>query len=1045
MISHMDLYRDGFKPAPSWLRWVLAVPASFVVAYAVLVLGYVATSPDLGYRTLLADPIEAFSFVSPEDQSETEQELVTYGANGRVGVVVQRSPTKNDKVWPQQGEILCEINRRKTRTFIDFSIRLAELRDATVPPGGHATKGTDPTEMGKGHWPGIVEIEGGERQVEIVFIKKGQSPAFSYVEQRALPAGETGLTFLWFLFQSGVLIFGAVAFWNRPYDAPTRWFCIMCTLSLGAFVGGFHWWVIAGSPWLNVPFLLCAGMLPATTLHFFLIYPREKFFLARWPILSRLLVHVPPAIVTGALVLTYLTAYWFNGQEASDEHLSTVIELLTLLARIAFFAIGLAGGYFVVTVLVLGNSFFTSRSPIERRQVRGILLAALLSAVSMTYVLLVAVEDRVGFAFGRIRVPMFFASIVFMLAYVNGMVRHKLMLVDEIVGKGKLYYGVTASVMVAFALLIALGGAAVNMLSESLSGVSLLVCFTVLMMSILLLLWLRDRLQQVIDRRFFSEKYQLDKALQRMNRAAGRLADPESLAQMMLVNCRDALQTDNAAIYFRQKGETGLRLAAVDDYDHAPMEINDPDTLDSLPDTPVQRVVSASRESMSLVQQLMYDLKAELIYPVETDGLTIGLVVLGSKRRGTQYTAEDLTFLRAIAQITTIALNSARTNQELARVNDELQAKVDRIAEQQRQLMILKAELDSSAQTKRIEKKPSQKPPTELDRAEIKGSGEAIQSVLATVRKVAPSSSTVLIHGESGTGKELLARTLHRNSPRKDGPLISVHCAALSESLLESELFGHAKGAFTGAHEDKIGRFEAANGGTLFLDEIGDISQETQVKLLRVLQERCFEPVGSSTTIHIDVRLVTATNRDLEQLIAEGKFREDLYYRLNVIRLNLPPLRARRDDLIELVFHFINRSVERTGKQIRRIEPEALAVLERYAWPGNIRELENTIERAVVLADGDSITLRDLPGEMLNHQGGVVVRSAPDRFLPGPANAPPTRRTTSRAVRDAAEREMLEAALAETGGNKAEAARRLGLPRSTFYSKLKKHQLSGKS
>ena len=1033
---------DGLKPAPLWLRWLFGIPAGLIVGYAVLVLGYVATCPDLGYRALLSDPASAFQNVQPENQQGTDIELITSRADGRVGVVVQQSTNTKSLIWPRKGDILCMINRKKTRTFLDFSIRLAELRDAQVPAGGSAPANTDPMEMAQ-DWPGIVEIEGGKRQVEIVFIQDGQAPALSYVPQETLPEFEIGLTTVWFMLQLGVLIFGAIAFWNRPYDAPTRLFCAMCSLSLGAFVGGFHWWVIAGNPWLNVPFLICGGMLPAVTLHFFLVYPREKYFLARWPILSRALLHIPPALVTLALVLTYLAAYWVNGSEASDEQLTNVVSLLAVLRNVAFVAIGLAGLYFAITVVVLGYTFVNTRNPLERKQVRGILLAALLAAIPMTYVLKVAIEDRVGFAFGRIRLPMFLASLVFMLAYVNGMVRHKLMLVDEVVGKGKLYYGVTAGVMAAFAMFVAVGGVAVQMFSENLTGVPLFVSFVVLMLGILLLLWFRDRIQEVIDRRFFSEKYQLDKALQRMNRAAGRLADPESLAQMMLATCRDALQTESAAIYFRQQGEPGLRLVAVENYDHAAIEITDPETLAGLPDSPTQRIVSTSREAMSPVQGFMHDLKAELVYPVETDGNTVGLVVLGPKSRGTQYTAEDLTFLRAIAQITTIALNSATTNQELARLNEELQAKVDRIAEQQRQLMILKAELNSSSQAKGLPKIGM----TDLDREEIKGGGKAIQAVLATVRKVAPSSSTVLIRGESGTGKELLARTIHRNSPRKDGPMVSVHCAALSESLLESELFGHTKGAFTGADKDKIGRFEAANGGTLFLDEIGDISPETQVKLLRVLQERCFEPVGGSRTVKVDVRVVTATNRDLEKLIAEGRFREDLYYRLNVIRINLPPLRDRRDDLIELVFHFINRAAERSGKEIKRIEPEALAVLERHPWPGNIRELENTIERAVVLTDGDSISMRDLPAEMLSGESEVRVTSAPERFLPAPdSDLPPPRAlpgTASRAARDAAEREMLAAALRSTGGNKAEAARQLGLPRSTFYSKMKKYELSG--
>lgn len=1023
------MYREGLQ-APPWVRWALGVPAALVVCYSVAVLWYVATSPDLGFRVLLSDAPDAFSD-APFDGGVN----LAGSAMNRVGVVVQESPNPNSTIWPREGDLLCEINRQKTRTFLDFSLRMAELRDAPVPPGGHVPAGTDPTENARGHYPGIVEIENAERQVEIVFIRDGETPAFSYVPQNTLPGSEIGLTFVWFLFQLGVLVLGGFAFWNRPYDQPARLFCTMSTLSLAAFVGGFHWWIISSNPWLNVPFLICAGMLPATTLHFFLVYPREKYPLSRWPVLSRAILHGPPAIVTAVLVAFYLSAVAFNGSEANNEHLTTVAELLAGLRNVALFAIGLAAAYFLVTVGTLIASFYSTRNPLERQQVRGILLAALLSAIPMAYSLVLAVEDRVGFAFGKARIPMFLASMVFMLAYANGMMRHKLMLVDEIVGKGKLYYGVTAGVMTLFAILIALSGAAVHLFSESLSGVQLFIGFAVLLLAILVLMAVRDQVQQVIDRRFFSEKYQLDKALQRMNRAAGRLADPTSLAQMMLGTCRDALQTQSAAIYFRQQGELELRLVAVDNYDTVPTEITAPEILDGLADAPTQRVPWTTRETMSALQGFMHEIRAELVYPLETDEGVAGVVVLGAKLRGTQYTAEDLTFLRAIAQITTIALHSAKTNQELARLNEDLQAKVDRIAEQQRQLMILKAELQSSAEVPRI---PA--PVDDLDRQEIKGSSEAIQSVLATVRKVAPASATVLVRGESGTGKELLARTLHRNSPRKDAPLISVHCAALSEGLLESELFGHAKGAFTGAHSDKIGRFEAANGGTLFLDEIGDISLETQVKLLRVLQERCFEPVGSSRTINVDVRLITATNRNLEQLISEGRFREDLYYRLNVIRINLPPLRDRHEDLIELVFHFINRSAERTGKQIRRIDPEALAIFERYPWPGNIRELENTIERAVVLADGDSITLRDLPAELLNLDTLVSVSTAPERLLVAPSAAEPTAPT--REAKHLAEREMLVSALQATGGNKAEAARKLGLPRSTFYSKLKKHQLA---
>jgi transcriptional regulator with GAF, ATPase, and Fis domain len=447
---------------------------------------------------------------------------------------------------------------------------------------------------------------------------------------------------------------------------------------------------------------------------------------------------------------------------------------------------------------------------------------------------------------------------------------------------------------------------------------------------------------------------------------------------------------------------------------------------------------------MSPVQAAMHDLDAVLLYPLESEVAPIGLILLGKKKNSLAYTAEDLTFLHAMSQVTAIALHSARANQNMTRLNEALQHKVERIAVQRREIATLRAELVGAQSL------PDQKPSTELAREfhcdTIEGNSPAIRRVLHTVSKVAATESTVLIRGESGTGKELLARVLHNNSTRSNGPLISVSCAALSSGLLESELFGHVKGSFTGAESNKIGRFEAANGGTLFLDEIGDINLETQVKLLRVLQERCFEPVGGSRTIHTDVRLVTATHQNLEKLIADGRFREDLYYRLNVISLTLPALRERTEDLIGLAVHFSTRTANRIGKVISRIDDEALAVMEQYSWPGNIRELENVIERAVVLAESDCITIDELPVHIVEQAHGfamenvgsdpVVVMTQPPRLTVGSAGSRPPREE-----RDRAERQLLLATLTQCNGNKAEAARKLGLPRSTLYSKVKKYGL----
>jgi transcriptional regulator with GAF, ATPase, and Fis domain len=296
-----------------------------------------------------------------------------------------------------------------------------------------------------------------------------------------------------------------------------------------------------------------------------------------------------------------------------------------------------------------------------------------------------------------------------------------------------------------------------------------------------------------------------------------------------------------------------------------------------------------------------------------------------------------------------------------------------------------------------------------------------------------------LIRGESGTGKELLARALHANSSRVDKPFIKVHCAALSPGLLESELFGHVKGAFTGAHKDKIGRFELADGGTLFLDEIGDISLEIQTKLLRVLQEKTFERVGSSEAIRVDVRIIAATHQNLEELIRQSRFREDLYYRLKVIDVWVPSLRERREDIPELALHFLHIYAQRCDKTVEHIDDDALTVLKSYRWPGNIRELENVIERAVVVAEGSTIMASDLSPELSRAgKNGASEQSIAN----GAVNVHPAEGLRAeRQEYDRREREQMVRALATASGNKAEAARALGMARSTFISRLKKHGL----
>jgi DNA-binding NtrC family response regulator len=298
-------------------------------------------------------------------------------------------------------------------------------------------------------------------------------------------------------------------------------------------------------------------------------------------------------------------------------------------------------------------------------------------------------------------------------------------------------------------------------------------------------------------------------------------------------------------------------------------------------------------------------------------------------------------------------------------------------------------------------------------------------SVLETVHKVAPTNATVMIYGESGTGKELVARALHQLSNRVGKPFVSVSAGALPETLLESELFGYEKGAFTGATQAKPGRFEMANGGTIFLDEIGDIPPSVQVKLLRVLQERIFERLGGTRSIEVDVRVVAATNRDLQQLIADGGFREDLYYRLNVVPVTLPPLRQRREDVPRLVAHFLEKV--RAGN--KRIMPEAMQLLVDYQWPGNVRELENTIERIAILAHGDDIDVEDLPAEV---RAGAAFCTPGPRCILLPDEGIDLEELELDLVRQALER---------SGGNVPKAAKLIGLTTKTLEARMLKYAL----
>lgn len=1021
-------------------RWGLATLGGVILLHALLVLGLAATTPDLGLRFLLVDE------------------------PGSPGPVVRAVlPTLNAKGYkPVVGDHLLKLGSAKSggtretrwneiRSFLHFTKSLGSY-GGEPPFDGKLPPKSDPSEL-EYLVPPFTEVESEfgldpVRWVEAVFLPQGMTDATadarrSWLQVQSLPTAELGIPLLWFLLELGIFTVGAVAFWTRPFDRVARVFFAMCIVTVGAFVGGYHWWIIASTLWINIPFAVCAVFVPSVTLHFFLIFPYPKGPMAAYPRLTKLVLYAPPLL--GTIVLVSLLSYcsWLNSTRASPEQLQST---LAVLRTCIFSYMVVATIYFSSTLVALVRSFFTTRNTVEHQQVAWILWAGVLSTIPVGYTFYLAQFNRVGFAVGQGTLPMFFASLLFMMAYAIGIARHKLMLVEDFFSRETLYFVVSAVATGTYSAFIAVA-TLIASLQQIRSSRQAVVIAALLMVTVILFGWLRDRVQRLLDRRFYREKYQLDKALQQMNQMAGELLEPSAVAERMLGSCRDVLMVGHAALYFLDAEQQQFRLVAVEGRRQVPTQFAaSAPLIAALQATPsLRRSTVGLNETDPIIRRALRDLNADLLQALEVDGVIEGVVLLGEKRPGTDYSAEDLTFLTAMGQVAGVAMHSAKVHQVVGRLNEELQLKVTKISEQQRQISLLQSEI-SAAHTlvpvKALEG-PAESPAEGAFQCEqIRGSSPSVVRLLETIRKVATSDASILIRGESGTGKELLAEAIHLNSPRRQGPLVKVHCGALSPGLLESELFGHVKGAFTGAHRDKAGRFEMANGGTLFLDEIGDISLETQIKLLRVLQEREFEPVGGTRTVQVDVRLITATHQNLEKLINESKFREDLFYRLNVITITPPPLRDRTEDIIELAMYFMSRAAQRLNKPIQQIEGVALERLRNYPWPGNIRELENAIERAVVLAEGERITLHDLPQEILN--GPSAWLSQENRSRAKRQGTGTNGITNGEAIDVSLDDELqqLRAALEHCGGNKAEAARLLGMPRSTFFSKLKKFALS---
>jgi transcriptional regulator with GAF, ATPase, and Fis domain len=863
-----------------------------------------------------------------------------------------------------------------------------------------------------------------------------------------LPWEELAPTVLWFVLKMMLFLVGALVLWKRPGDKAAAQFFLLCVVTVGAYMGGYHWSHIATQPVLLLVFMVCAVFLPVVSLHFYLIFPRRKAWLEKHPRVGFGVIYGPPLAFLATLVFLY---FLLRRAVATGEPSQTITDYLMVIRGVTSVYLVVAALWYVACVASLIHSFRTVADPTERNQVKVIMVGALVAMVPIGYSLYLAIWQPAAFGAGAATWPMFAASVCLTAAFAVSITRYRLMELDKILSSSVSYFLISFLAGLVYYAVVFLG---TLIFSQVIAGPSLSEALTVSTTALLLMLALdlaRSRFKKALDRRFSRDKSQLDRTLQRMGQAIQQLVDPPVLAQRLLQAATELLSVSRGSVYLRQGEPPIFSLAG---------------SVGTVP--PLQELSSGFPLIEALEEEVVVNLRArpgalhgpaerqlqflggEIAHPLAHEGRLLAFLVLGPKSLS-PYRPEDLDLLGALAQITVLALESADGHRTIEQLNQELQAKVEKISEQQRRILALQTQLRRQT----VDAKNGNGDPNGASRDDtpksaaagpggIVGSGPLVSRLLHLVRKVAATDAVVLIRGESGTGKELLARAVHETSNRAAKPFVKVHCAALSANLLESELFGHVKGAFTGAHKDKVGRFELAHGGTLFLDEIGDISLEVQTKLLRVLQEKAFERVGSSEPVTVDVRIIAATHQALEKLLEQGRFREDLFYRLNVFPVQVPPLRERPEDIPELALHFMRLSAQRCRKNVNGMDDDVLAALKAHPWPGNIRQLENVVERAVVICEGSTVTLQELPPEIV--EAAAVTDLLDEIVLPAPSSRPrlvsAEEIRAERGERERRERELLVRALAGANGNKAEAARALGLARSTLISRLKKLGLS---
>ncbi len=812
---------------------------------------------------------------------------------------------------------------------------------------------------------------------------------------------------------------GFTVYLKKSSDPTAKIFYLLMVCIFATFVVIFNFRVVL-NPACFITFILCIFIAPLF-LHFSLIFPERKRIIIKHPLMLALIYFPALALlsVEGFLIFK-VGQFYLKGQNyPSFFHYSILMMQYYLVLLIIYLGIGIA---------CMAHTYATTFSPEGRKQIKWVFWGNAVFTIFIFWGLYAFFQNLQQFLYeGRILpIPMILALIIPFFTVSLSIFRYRLMDIDIVIHRSLTYFLVSVFIVLFYFLLFAFFSRIFKFIAGSSPFLTIVISTLVVAIIFRPLL---VRIEQWIDRLFFKEKYALHKAIGDVSQVLITVRDSKAIFERIFQIVGVTLNVRSGRFWLQDEAGKTLKesysFPQAENPSFLPIDLSHPlallliKTCKGLTHYQV-RTEPRFRDHQDTYLEFYEKTGTEIFLPLIFQDTLIGLIGFGEKGSGDLYSSEDVGLLTTLARQTAVAMENARAYTQTKRLNVELRKKIGQIEQQQGEILALQKHLLNENTYLREEIQQN------FNFDEIIGESPPMKEVLSMVEKIAPTLSTVLIRGESGTGKELIARAIHFNSPRRDAPFVKVNCAAIPANLLESELFGHEKGAFTGAIKLKVGKFEQAAGGSIFLDEIGDLEPDLQIKLLRVLQEKEFERVGGNSTIKADIRIITATHRDIEKAISDGVFREDLFYRLNVISIFLPPLRDRKEDIRELSIHFLQKFGRQMSKSIQNIDPESMEALKLYNWPGNVRELANIIERSVVLGEGEILLINDLPQSLISSSE--------------PVNSPNMIGNLPYEIEQLERKRIIEA-MEKTNGNKSEAARMLNLKRSTFGSKFKKYNI----